>query len=424
MNRCLSFLGIKMLLGLLVFLTGIQTAQQAVAVVAPVAAVEGDFTGNGKRDAVVYDSASYTFHIRGGNPASVTWGFAGVIPLTGDFNGNGLTDVAVYDPATANWFLRGVPGGFGIHWGFQGVIPVAADFDGDGVTDLGVYHPPTGTWFVRKVSGEILLNGVVWGYAGTIPIVADYNGNGQVDLGVYHAFSGRWHVMSQAGHMILPAEGVQWGGFNNATPFAADVSGNGQADLLIYNGNDQWHMLEIASGIAQNISWGFRGTQAVVGDFIGDAAGADLAHYNPVNGMWYILNVSGAGETASFNWGYAGASAVGAGIPSRLHLPILTRGEDFLYKPSTHLVLLPARMRPNGSTPVNRVVFSRDPMGEQVIRALQYTGNFGARPKWRFYGTRGSSLGNNFYVVAFFRDGSPPQPYLIFRGGARQGQMR
>ena len=77
-------------------------------------------------------------------------------------------------------------------------------------------------------------------------------------------------------------------------------------------------------------------------------------------------------------------------------------------------------MRPGGSRPVNRVVLARDPGGLQVILNLQYTGDFGSRPKWRFTGYSGSSFGVNFYAVAFFAAGGPPQPWLIYNGGVRQ----
>jgi len=111
------------------------------------------------------------------------------------------------------------------------------------------------------------------------------------------------------------------------------------------------------------------------------------------------------------------------------HLPVLTGGERFLYKPETSLVLLPVRMDPHGgSNPGDHIFAAHDPQGTQIICDLGYSyGYHGDRPKWRF-DHRGTGncvesdlkSKNNFYLVVTFKNSQLKQPYLIHDGSRRQ----
>jgi hypothetical protein len=102
--------------------------------------------------------------------------------------------------------------------------------------------------------------------------------------------------------------------------------------------------------------------------------------------------------------------------PPAEHRPILTRGDGFLYKDETAIILLPAWMK--GRTA--RVVFAWDPAGKSVFLTLPETSDYNGRPRFRWAALKDKLDGVSFYAVVFFKTGGLPQPYLILDGGKRQ----
>jgi len=160
-------------------------------------AVRGDVDGDGLADAVVFDTASGGWSIRGSAAAysataSVVFGLPGDVPLTGDFAGLGTEQLAVFRPSNGTWYIRGGP----IRtWGVATDVPVQADFDADGRTDIAVFRPSNGTWYVlTSLSNFSSSLAVQWGVDGDVPRAADWDRDGVDDLAVLRPSNGVWYL--------------------------------------------------------------------------------------------------------------------------------------------------------------------------------------------------------------------------------------
>jgi hypothetical protein len=161
----------------------------ACAPTAPAARPIADFDGDGDTDVSVYRPSTGQWFVRNGNPALVTWGTTGDIPVPADYDGDGRADFAVYRPSTGQWFVRNGNPAL-VTWGTTGDIPVPADYDGDGRADFAVYRPSTGQWFVRNGNPAL----VTWGASGDVPVPGDYDGDRDGDPAVYRPSTGQWFV--------------------------------------------------------------------------------------------------------------------------------------------------------------------------------------------------------------------------------------
>ncbi len=381
-----------------------------------------DFNGDRRSDYAVVDTAStYGWFVQ--SPVGTTlrwddpWGSSGMIPVPGDYDGDGAEDQALFDPTGNRWYVKTATAI--LYWalagGGRGTTPVPGDYDGDRRADFAHYNATTGVWRIISPSKNTDILNTSWGYRGAVPVPGDYDGDGVSDLAVYDQAKGKWFIRRSVGSLTL-AWDVAWGTVG-ASPVSGDYDGDGIWDMALFRPvAGRWYIRSMAGGvIANNLAWSSAGATPVPGDFSGDGR-SDLALFK--DGVWWVNTLMGS--SFSTNWGGAGmvpAFPVPSAPPE--HLPILINGNGFLYKPETKLVLLPNDYAPGRPKAVHKVVMAHDPGGASVIRSCEYTGNHVNRPKWRFSGS-GCSLGSNFYVVAFFTAGGPPQPWLIYDGCSRQ----
>ncbi|HVL28005.1 MAG TPA: VCBS repeat-containing protein, partial [Acidimicrobiales bacterium] len=158
-----------------------------------------DFDGDRDTDVSVYRPSTGQWFIAGGNPAVVTWGAQGDVPVPADYTGDGRADPAVYRPSTGQWFIAGANPGV-VSWGAPGDVPAPGDYTGDARDDVAVYRPSTGQWFVAGSPGL-----VTWGAQGDVPVPGDYTGDGRTDMAVYRPTTGQWFILG--GNPAL----VTWG---------------------------------------------------------------------------------------------------------------------------------------------------------------------------------------------------------------------
>ncbi len=187
-----------------------------------------DFDGDGRSDYGCYDAAGipgavnpgqwYFMKSTDGFDASVRFGYAGTVPVVGDFDGDGRSDYGCYDaagiPGAVNpgqWYFMKSTDGFdaSVSFGYAGTVPVVGDFDGDGTDDYGCYDAagnygqPPGSWYFMMSTRGFTTK--TFGYAGTVPVVGDFDGDGTNDYGCYDAAGipglvnpGQWYFMKSS----------------------------------------------------------------------------------------------------------------------------------------------------------------------------------------------------------------------------------
>jgi|GEM_PF-5444763 len=171
--------------------------------------IVGDWNGDGRDTAGVYDPGTGFFFLRNSNApdqpdvTTLVVNPQGSLPIAGDWNGDGVDTVGLYDPASGTFFLRNAntPQANVFTITFQGslsgLLPVAGDWDGDGIDTLGLYNPSSGAFFLRNsntaTGGTFTLtfNGQT---TGCLPVAADWDGDGITTLGVYDPATGVWYL--------------------------------------------------------------------------------------------------------------------------------------------------------------------------------------------------------------------------------------
>jgi uncharacterized delta-60 repeat protein len=164
--------------------------------------VSADFDGDGKADVAVYRNGasagaqSFFFYRPSGTPGvdfrTIYWGAAGNKPVVGDYDGDGKADAAVFDPATGIWYvLRSLDNQlYAIQFGSSTDKLVPADYDGDGKTDVAVFRPDDGTWYLNRSRDGF--TGAQFGFGTDKPVPADYDGDGRTDIAVFR--DGTWYL--------------------------------------------------------------------------------------------------------------------------------------------------------------------------------------------------------------------------------------
>lgn len=139
--------------------------------------IAGNFVGDNRADAGIYDPSNGWFYARTVIAGSSVWlfqqvGNGGDVPVVGDYNGDGRTDLAVYEPDTGRFLVRDAVSGVitPTAWGYPNELPVPADFDGNGSTDIATWDPVSGWWFIRRANGTLQMT--QWGTAGDVAIPA------------------------------------------------------------------------------------------------------------------------------------------------------------------------------------------------------------------------------------------------------------
>jgi uncharacterized delta-60 repeat protein len=164
--------------------------------------VSADFDSDGKADVAVYRNGasagaqSFFFYRPSAAPGvdfrTIYWGAAGNKPVVGDYDGDGKADAAVFDPSTGIWYvLRSLDNQlYAIHFGSSTDKLVPADYDGDGKTDVAVFRPDDGTWYLNRSRDGF--TGAQFGFGTDKPVPADYDGDGRTDIAVFR--DGTWYL--------------------------------------------------------------------------------------------------------------------------------------------------------------------------------------------------------------------------------------
>ena len=280
-----------------------------------VAAVAGDFNGDGRTD-VATASATGTWWVTLtpalGTATPTQWGTLPIFqfPSVGDFNGDGKADIAVRNANNGSWrMLTSTGSAFesvkagswatGVAW--DNVR--AGDFNADGKADLVGQNTADGTWWVSISNGSTLSTSL-WA---TLPIsqfatVGDFNGDGRADVAVRNATNGAWRFLASTGSAFESikagswASGVAWGSVR-----AGDFNGDGKADLVGQNTADGtwWVSTSNGSTLTTSLWTTLPVSQFVtVGDFNGDGK-ADMAIRNGANGAWRLLASTGSAFTSA-----------------------------------------------------------------------------------------------------------------------------
>jgi hypothetical protein len=122
------------------------------------------------------------------------WGQPGDKPLMADFNGDGRDELAVYRPSNGMWYIFDPVNRTYKYYrfGIESDIPVPADYDSDGKTDIAVFRVQTGVWYIFG-SAEGRVTGTQFGYGDDIPVPADYDKDGVADIAVFRRSTGFWY---------------------------------------------------------------------------------------------------------------------------------------------------------------------------------------------------------------------------------------
>ncbi len=292
----------------------------------PVAAVAGDFTGDGHLDLAVADSGSNTVSVLLGNgdgtflPA-VTYA-VGSEPFAiagGDFTGDGRQDLVVSDGDGIQMLLGNGDGTFQpattVAAGIEGAL-AAGDFTGDGQLDLVVAGQGVAILLGNGDGTFQPARTIAAGIAGQI-VAGDFTGDGHLDLAVagseYDPVTGNsvtavWVLLGNGDGTFQPARTIAAGIAGQIV--AGDFTGDGHLDLAVAGGEYDpvtgnsltavWVLLGNGDGTFQPaVAYLVTSTSLaiVAGDFAGDGridlAVAGLTYnqvtFTDVGEVWVLL---------------------------------------------------------------------------------------------------------------------------------------
>lgn len=204
-------------------------------------AVSGDYTGNGKINPAMWNSANGTWYVPG--LANVSYGRSGDVPIPGDYDGDGKTDYAVWRKEDATFYRRNISN---INFGRTTDVPIPADYNNDGKTDIAVFRAANGTWYIRGIgSGGATVSYQFGTLQNDIPLPADYNGDGKIDLGLFRSSTHSWFAKTLGGTYIINNSSY---GRSDDIPVPADYNGDGKTDVAIWRPSDnKWYLRNIAT---------------------------------------------------------------------------------------------------------------------------------------------------------------------------------
>ncbi len=286
--------------------------------------VVGDFTGEGRSDALTYDKRFgrwWALVADGLEFVPDEWTRLSTVTgwssrLVGDFNGDGRDDLASYHPGTGNWvvsrstgsgFTNSVWSTFSTKTGWA--RHVVGDFNNDGRDDIANYHPSNGNWVVSRSTGSDFSNSV-WSTFSTKTgwarqLVGDFNGDDRDDIANYHPGSGNWVVSRSTGNGFSSRT---WSNFSTKSGWSrqlvGDFNGDDRDDIANYHpGSGNWVLSRSTGSDFSNSVWSTFSTKTgwntqAAGDFNGDGRD-DIANYHPGSGNWVISRSTGGGFTNS-----------------------------------------------------------------------------------------------------------------------------
>jgi hypothetical protein len=311
-----------------------------------------DFNSDRRTDATLYDPTTSLFYVSlSGNPAPFPpqVGVYGIgnpshhpIPLLGDFNGDGKTDAAVYDPTTSTFFYVitgntiGVPAAVGL-WQMGNPsdhpVPLLGDFNGDGVTDLAIYDPLTSTFSiaVTQVNSAIPLYTATFPLGNPsdhpIPLLGDFNGDGRTDVAIYDPTTSTFRFVVTQPFTSSPLYGASYAFGNPNThpiPLVGDFNADGKTDFAIYDPTTSTFSFVLTGGTnGFPLSGGFYqfGNPSdhalpLVGDFNADGK-SDFSIYDPTTSTFRF---DATGSVTGFPL-YSGSAQLGN--PNDHPIPLL-----------------------------------------------------------------------------------------------------
>ncbi len=230
-----------------------------------VAAVVGDFNGDGLLDIAEAFSGGYTMHPFPAK-AMVTLGDGtgnfmpaaamdignnlDDVPIAvGDFNGDGILDLAVGSPSAALTILLGKGDGTfsaGQTIAMAGTFTsfVVADFNGDGIADLAVLNPNSDLVILFQGNGDGTFTASAAAPSATGPgpsaiVQGDFNGDGVPDLAItsslYDGTNGKVTVLLGNGDGSFTATASPATGYYPNGIVAGDFNADGNLDLAVAN---------------------------------------------------------------------------------------------------------------------------------------------------------------------------------------------
>jgi len=284
----------------------------------------GDFSGDGRSDAVTYDLGSgrwFVFQSDGSGFAPQLWsqfttrsGWSS--RLVGDFSGDNRDDVANFHPSNGTWWVSRSTGALfsssvwadfstANGWGTR----LVGDFNGDGRDDIANYHPSTGGWWVSRSTGSAFVT-TMWADFATFcgwktHLVGDFNGDGRDDIASYHPSNGTWWISRSTGTGFVT---TMWADFATASGWSShivgDFNGDGRDDIANYiPTNGTWWVSRSTGSAFATTKWADFSTGTgwgaqVAGDFNNDGRD-DIGNYHTASGGWWVSRSNGAAFTTT-----------------------------------------------------------------------------------------------------------------------------
>jgi RHS repeat-associated protein len=219
-----------------------------------VSPVGGDFNGDGKADAGLYNKTNgelwIALSIGNGLSSPVLWldfteNPSSWLVFSGNFNGDKYADFGLYNKETGEVRVALSQGsGFNAMttWqvGFGANRSVLmGDFNGDSLADFCLVNRSSGEYKVALSNGRAFVDGGVWisGFgAGKEPVVSDYNNDGISDIGYWDKSSQNWYYAVSTGENFL-TKGLLGNFGSSADEFVTtgDFNGDGISDRASYN---------------------------------------------------------------------------------------------------------------------------------------------------------------------------------------------
>ncbi len=263
----------------------------------------GDFTGDGKADALFYYSGDNHWWLGTSSGTALTWSlvctstFGNLLDGThglyvGDYNGDGKKDLLVYNNSDGSWWF-GISSGTAITWtqaaatsGFGNVLGndhkiLIGDFDGDGKTDVLFYFNGDGNWWMGTSNGTALTfhqasataaagNLLDWSYR---MMAGDYDGDGKTDVAYYNSVDGSFTFGISDGNQLnwesAGTGAATIGDLDDSTTrlfFSGDFNGDGKMDALSYSSTDGNWRAGLSNGSA--LTWHVAGNTSGFGNLI------------------------------------------------------------------------------------------------------------------------------------------------------------
>ena len=234
-----------------------------------------------------------------------------------DFDGDGKSDCWFYHPSQV-WYIiysSATQTVSRLVFGLENAISVPEDYDGDHLTDFAVYQESSGVWVVLVSSLDYASASMVFGGPGYSPVPADFDGDQKTDLAVYHRASGVWTATQSAnGYAVI--SGLLGG--QNYTALTGDFDEDDKADPVVYYealGSLQVSMSGSCTEFRRShyttveAGYGGPGFSLLADDYDGDGC-SDVAAYDRVSGLWYVINYKLDPLIWGLQWGGTGYNPI------------------------------------------------------------------------------------------------------------------